>query len=127
MRKLAISRSQLRVVADQQGGPTAAADIASGILHIAAAIKAASTARGIYHFSGAPAVTWYEFAKAILSDRLDLEVHGIGSEEWPTSAPRPKNSVLDGSCLLRDFGLAQPDWRLALQNVLARLASDDRT
>ena len=49
-------------------------------------------------------------------------VEGIASSEWPTPARRPMNSVLDCSAIKRDFGIAQPDWRAGVAEVIEALA-----
>jgi dTDP-4-dehydrorhamnose reductase len=125
--RLASARPELRVVADQIGGPTAADDIATAILDIIAAIYGAPDFDqwGTYHFSGVPAVSWFEFAKAIVADR-NAVVLPIATKDYSLPARRPLNSVLDCSRVHRFFGIAQPDWRVALRNVLNELAVKSR-
>jgi dTDP-4-dehydrorhamnose reductase len=66
--RLARTQSELRVVNDQIGGPTAAHDIAGAILTIiCAASHDAFVGWGTYHYAGSPAVSWYEFACAIVA------------------------------------------------------------
>lgn len=126
MLRLADSRPELRVVDDQTGGPTAAADIAAAVGRIAAALRDGAPG-GIYNFSGVPATTWHGFATAIFATRRALTgaaapvIHPITTAEFPTPARRPRNSVLDGAKLRRDYGIDQPDWRPALAAVLGTL------
>lgn len=100
MLRLAAECPALRVVADQTGAPTAAADLAAAIAHIATQIGAGNTAWGTYHFTGAGAVTWHGFAEAIFA-RAERwrgpkpRVEAIATAEYPTPARRPANSVLD--------------------------------
>jgi dTDP-4-dehydrorhamnose reductase len=124
MRRLGATRPELTVVDDQRGGPTAAADIAEAILTIAERIRDGSTAWGTYHYSGGPATTWCGFAKAILADVPAVTVRPIPTSAYPTPARRPLNSVLDCAKIERAFGIAQPDWRPALEAVLARLKAE---
>ncbi|HEY8565570.1 MAG TPA: dTDP-4-dehydrorhamnose reductase [Beijerinckiaceae bacterium] len=124
MRRLGATRPELTVVDDQRGGPTAAADIAAAILTIAERLRDGSTAWGTYHFSGAPATTWCGFAKAILADVQSVTVRPIPTSAYPTPAQRPLNSVLDCTKIERAFGIPQPDWRPALEAVLARLKNE---
>ena len=70
MLRLAAAGRDIRVVQDQTGGPTPADDIAWAIAQIAARIAAGPVAWGTYHYCGTPAVSWYDFARAI------FEVHG---------------------------------------------------
>jgi dTDP-4-dehydrorhamnose reductase len=124
LRRLANEHSQLSVVDDQIGGPTEATDVAAAILDIIAQVaKPPSAAWGTYHFNGYPAVSRYEFARAILGDRPDVTVSPIGTSEINTAARRPSNSDLDCGRLARVFGIAQPDWRPALRRVLDALTA----
>ncbi|MEL7150732.1 MAG: dTDP-4-dehydrorhamnose reductase [Pseudomonadota bacterium] len=118
MLKFGAERPELKVVNDQIGGPTAAADIADACLAMAAAL-AQGQGGGTYHFSGAPDVSWADFARAIL-DQTDLNpgIVDIPTSEWPTKAVRPLNSRLDCSSLQADFGIERPDWRQSLRDVL---------
>ncbi|MEM9797826.1 MAG: dTDP-4-dehydrorhamnose reductase [Pseudomonadota bacterium] len=121
MLRLGAERDGLRVVADQVGGPTSAADIAAACLRIAGALKDGAEG-GTHHFSGAPDVSWADFARGIfeIAD-LDCTVEGIASEDWPTPAARPKNSRMDCSTLTRDFGIARPDWRKGVKDIVQEL------
>jgi len=122
---VANTKPELRVVADQIGGPTAADDIATAILDIIAISTAPEFVQwGTYHFSGAPAVSWFEFAKAIVAHRGAV-VLPIATQDYPLPARRPANSVLDCSRIYSVFGIVQPDWRIALRNVLDELAEHD--
>jgi dTDP-4-dehydrorhamnose reductase len=111
-------------VTDQIGGPTAADDIAAVILDIIAFSTAPDFRQwGTYHFSGAPAVSWFEFAKIIVAHR-GVAVLPIATQDYPLPARRPSNSVLDCSRIYSVFGVVQPDWRIALRNVLNELQSE---
>jgi dTDP-4-dehydrorhamnose reductase len=123
MLRLSRNPSELRIIDDQVGGPTAADDIAAAIINIAADVtKPGFSAWGTYHFSGAPAVSWYGFAQAILEGR-GTAIVPIATKDYPRPARRPMNSVLDCGRILRIFGIGQPDWRLALAKVLGELAA----
>lgn len=121
MLRLGATREEVGVVADQLGGPTAARDIAEALLEIAAQKSVGATANGIYHFSGAPTVSWADFAEAIFAIAPGTKVNRITSAEFPTPVERPKNSALDCSRIAADFGIAQPDWRTGLKGVMAEL------
>lgn len=119
-------KSHLKVVSDQVGGPTSADDLAQALIAIALQVTAAQGRFGTYHFCGVPYVSWYEFAEAIFARAEKTwgrrpHVAPITSEQWPTAAPRPKNSVLDCQTLARDYGVRQPDWRIGLDHLVARL------
>src|ERR1700730_10264871 len=75
---------------------------------------------GTYHLSGAPPVSWYEFAWAIVAGR-GTAVRPIATKGDPMPARRPLNSVLDCSRVLQAFAIKQPDWREALRMCARRL------
>lgn len=126
MIRLARERSELRVVADQIGSPTYAGDIADSLLRLADSIVAGGTLQwGTYHYCGAPAVTWHEFAQTIIkcgvqSGLLEREVPvvPIATAEYPTPARRPRYSALDCSTTKTLLGISQPDWRVGLEETL---------
>lgn len=118
MRRLAADRDKISVVADQYGGPTYTADIAAALLTISSRIIASDfDAWGIYHFSGAPSVSWYEFASYILSGIPTVTVAPIPTSDYPTPAMRPSNSVLDCTKIHQEFGIVPSDWKLALSQI----------
>ncbi len=122
MLRLGQARDSLTVVADQIGGPTPALDIAKALYVMASALRDGA-AGGIQHFSGAPECSWADFARRIM-DRAGLvcTVKDIPSSAYPTPARRPLNSRLDCAGLAA-FGLARPDWRAGLDDILQELAA----
>jgi len=122
MLRLAGEAEEIGVVSDQVGGPTAAADIANALLHIAEALHAGKGRPGIYHMAGAPDVSWAEFAGEIfrLSGRA-VRVRPIASSDYPMPARRPANSRLDCRSLEHTYGLRRPDWREGLRKVIDEL------
>lgn len=122
MLRLGQSSEQLSVVSDQVGGPTSARAIANACLEIAMQLRASPSKSGVYHFSGAPDVSWAEFAQQIFERaNLNVKVTGIPTTAYPTPAIRPLNSRLDCSDTYRAFGVVQPDWRDELNDVLTDL------
>jgi dTDP-4-dehydrorhamnose reductase len=122
MLRLGAERASVNVVADQSGGPTPAADIARTLITIAMAFAGGRGRSGTYHFSGAPDVTWADFARAIFAQAgLPTQVTDIPTRAFPTPARRPANSRLNCSTLAADYGIARPDWRVGLADVLAEL------
>lgn len=122
MLRLGAARDNLRVVSDQIGGPTAASDIAAALLAMAGQMQADRTKGGTYHFSGAPDVSWADFATEIFAQAgLAVEVTPIPASEYPTPAQRPANSQLDCTSLEQEFGIMRPEWKGSLGAVLADL------
>ncbi|MBR9763136.1 MAG: dTDP-4-dehydrorhamnose reductase [Rhodobacteraceae bacterium] len=121
MLRLAESRETLSVVDDQVGGPTPAADIAAALLEMGRQMRAGKPG-GLYHFAGAPDVSWAAFAREIFARAgRRVSVTGIPSEDYPTPARRPLNSRLDCRRLAVDFGIGRPDWCAGLDAVLSEL------
>jgi len=124
MLRLGAERDRLTIVADQIGGPTPAADIASACLTMAEAMQTDPQKSGTYHFSGSPDTNWADFAREIFGQSgLAPEVVDIPTSSFPTPATRPLNSRLDCSDLENTFGIMRPDWRTALRNVLNEIAT----
>ena len=124
MLRLGRERDQLRVVADQIGGPTPAAAIASALLQMADGLSDGGRS-GIYHFAGTPWVSWAGFAQEIFAQAgLSVEVQGINASAYPTAARRPANSRLDCGDIARVFGIEPPDWQAGLARVLAELKAE---
>jgi dTDP-4-dehydrorhamnose reductase len=126
MLRLGAERDAIRVVDDQIGGPTPARAIADALLTVADAFLAGRGTSGVFHFAGAPAVSWADFARAIFALRAETggpgpEIVAIPTSEYPTSARRPANSVLDCTRIAATYGIAQPDWRAGLAAVLEEL------
>ncbi|QFT94728.1 dTDP-4-dehydrorhamnose reductase [Roseovarius sp. THAF9] len=122
MLRLGAERDGLAIVADQIGGPTPARDIAAACLHIGDVLCRAPATSGTYHFSGAPSVSWADFARAIFdSAELDCAVSDIPTSDYPTPAARPLNSRLDCRTTNEVFGLSQPDWPSGLDKILKAL------
>ncbi len=119
MLRLSESRDSLNVVNDQVGGPTPARAIAQACLAIAGQLQDDPAKSGVYHFSGAPDASWCDFARAIFAiAKRDTSVQPIATTDYPTPAKRPLNSRLDCSLTEQIFGLARPDWRAGLQDVI---------
>ncbi|MGD9616198.1 MAG: dTDP-4-dehydrorhamnose reductase [Alphaproteobacteria bacterium] len=126
MLRLAGERPVLRVVADQTGSPTSAADVAGAIALIAQRVADGNAAWGTYHFTGAGTVTWHGFAETIvdLASRWrgpPPRIEAIATVDYPTPARRPANSVLDCSRITAVFGIEPRPWRAALAEVIEEL------
>lgn len=122
MLRLGAARDEIAVVADQIGGPTPAAALADACLTLAEALIRDPGKSGTHHFAGTPAVSWADFARAIMAGAgLPCRVRDIPGAEYPTPARRPADSRLDCSQLATEFGITQPDWQTHLAAVIAQL------
>jgi dTDP-4-dehydrorhamnose reductase len=93
-------------------------DLASAI--IALTQHESSGEGGLVHLSNADPCSWWDFARAILNGvgYSDLEIDRVKTHEFPTPAPRPAYSVLDGS-KASALGVGLSSWRSALDSYLA--------
>jgi dTDP-4-dehydrorhamnose reductase len=122
MLRLSDTRDALNVVADQLGGPTPARDIAAACLQMVEQLIADPSKSGTYHYSGAPDVSWADFARAIFTQAgRAVTVIPIPTTDYPTPAKRPLNSRMDCSATEQAFGIPRPDWRDGLKTVLQDL------
>jgi dTDP-4-dehydrorhamnose reductase len=115
-------QNELRVVNDQIGGPTPARAIAAACISIAKQLQDDPNKTGTYHFSGEPAVSFYEFAQAILKQaRITTRVSPVSTKDQTALSVRPLNSVLNCHSTKHVFGILRPDWRLGLGETLKEL------
>jgi dTDP-4-dehydrorhamnose reductase len=128
MLRLAESRTEVKVVADQLGGPTAAHDIADAILRVAERVQSDPdlALRGIFHLAPTGEASWADFAEEIFRVRArrgfgDCRVIRITTADYPTPARRPANSRLDGHKIEKTYGIVLPPWKDSLQRCLDRL------
>lgn len=113
--------NELRVVFDQIGTPTYAADLARSILDIIHQVPAKVRAE-VYNYSNEGVASWYDFAKAIVDIKgIDCQITPILSKDIQTAAKRPPYSVLDKSRIKKEYGLVIPHWRESLEKCLALL------
>ncbi|HDY8145967.1 TPA: dTDP-4-dehydrorhamnose reductase [Vibrio vulnificus] len=127
MLRLAQSREELSIVGDQFGGPTYAGDIADALITMVQYIEQGSKPKwGVYHLSGMPYASWYDFASAIFQaaeqhKMLDKQplLSSIPTSAYPTPAKRPANSRLDCAKIENQFGIKPSDWQVALNNIQA--------
>ena len=130
MLKLATEKTMLRVVSDQLGSPTSAADLATAILTISGKIGTNEKFDwGTYHYCGKGITSWHGLAEKIIELAAPYtalkvrQVTAITTAEWPTPAKRPPYSVLDCTRLKNQFGITPPAWQQSLQNTIARIFS----
>jgi len=122
MLRLGADRDTLSIVNDQIGGPTPASGIASALYAMASKMIDDPQAGGTFHYSGAPETSWAGFAREIFDKaNMLVDVVDIPASDFPTPAARPANSRMDCSSLQQAFGIARPDWRADLVQVLRDL------
>lgn len=119
MMRLMQSKPEVRVVTDQYGSPTYAADLASAIMQI---IESSNWQPGIYHFRNEGIISWAQFAEEIKSQLgSGCQVISIPTTEYPTPAKRPLYTAMDITKIKNTFGIAPPDWKESLKTCLQQL------
>ena len=118
MLRLMRERESLRVVSDQIGRPTYCQDLAEAALQLL-------DEEGIFHFANAFETSWFEFAKEIQRQALELEIplmiktiEPIYSYEYPMVAKRPAYSTLSTKKIEATLGLIPRSWQEALKAYL---------
>jgi len=119
IRRRAAECPELKVVSDQIGTPTYAADLARAIVRIMENEERIEH-EGIYHYSNEGVCSWYDFAAEIV--RLSgaaCQVRPVTTEEYPAKTRRPAYSVLDKTKIRKTFGVEVPHWQTSLKECLA--------
>jgi dTDP-4-dehydrorhamnose reductase len=127
MLRLGATQDALSIVGDQFGGPTYAGDIANALIQIAKRITEGEAIEyGVYHYSGLPHVSWFEFADVIFNTALRQKVisnkpslTSITTEQYPTPAKRPSNSCLNTNKITDEFSVEASDWQKVLKKIQA--------
>ena len=115
MLRLAETKTELNIVADQIGAPTPARLIAE----VTALAIHSKLATGLYHLAPTGQTSWHGFAKEIF--RLagkQIQANAIPTSDYPTPAVRPLNSRMDVTKLQQALAICLPDWLSQLELTL---------
>lgn len=120
MRRLGAEKKELRVVSDQVGSPTYAADLARVICDMIPTEK-----YGIYHVHNEGYISWADFARMIMEKSgLPCRIIPVSSADYPTPARRPLNSRLAGHHLAEAGFEPMPSVEDALDRFLMELREE---
>ena len=128
MIRLGLERDELKVVGDQIGTPTYAADLAEVLVDVISKTTMGKKdwKPGIYHYSNEGVCSWYDFAKAIHEMYgIKCNVYPISTEEYPTPAKRPSYSVLNKSKIKKFLGVEIPYWRDSLSLCIEEIKNNN--
>ncbi len=131
MLKIGKEKRVIKVVADQYGSPTRAADLAGAVLTIAEYIRNfAEVDWGTYHYCGLGVTTWHGFTETIfdIAGEYGLvkipQVKPISTADYPTAAKRPVFSALDCEQIKKNFGIIPKPWQESLKITIGQIMSD---
>jgi len=128
MLRLGNEKEIIKVVSDQYGCPTCAADLAEAVVDISKQIaQNLKIAWGTYHYCGLGITTWHEFTKTIFEIASQYQnfkvssVEAITTAQYPTRAKRPAFSALDCGLIKKHFGITQKPWQDSLGKTIKRI------
>ena len=129
--KLARSREELKIVADQRGSPTWTRDLADALVQISKSLleNRGMIRWGTYHFCNAGQTTWHGFAEEIAAQAGSREpllvkrISPIGTKDYPLPAKRPAWSVLDCAKIQEIFKIIPPNWKTSLSRMMQEFYS----
>jgi len=134
MLRLAETRDEINVVADQYGCPTYALDIAKTAIAVAERLVKDKDPelRGVFHLTSQGEAHWAQFAEAIFEGSKArggrfAKVNHITTDQYPTPAKRPVNSRLSAEKLKMVYGIELPQWQQALDHCLSELIIAQRS
>jgi dTDP-4-dehydrorhamnose reductase len=120
MLRLAETRPELRIVADQQCTPTYVPHLVRALLFLVGATTGRAAPWGTYHVTNSGQATWNEFAAEIFHQAgKHVAIHPITTVAYGAPAARPSYSVLDTTAYRRLGGPPMPDWKAALAEYFA--------
>jgi len=124
MLRLGKERDEINVVSDQIGSPTYATDLAKVILKIID-YQDKKQSTEIYHYSNEGEISWYEFAKEIFKiAEVNCKVNPITTQQYPTPAQRPKNTLMNIAKIAKTFSVGISDWKESLNTCIIKLRKD---
>ena len=127
MLRLGKERDEINVVSDQIGSPTYATDLANAILEIIdnKDYQDKQQSTEIYHYSNEGEISWYEFAKEIFKiAEVNCKVNPITTQQYPTPAQRPKNTLMNIAKIAKTFSVGISDWKESLNTCIIKLRKD---
>ena len=121
-------KESLRVVFDQIGTPTYAANLAEAIMSIISGVIRNQIAlnAGIYNYSNEGVCSWYDFATEIVKEAgLNCKVVPVLTKDYKQAAQRPAFSVMDKSKIKDNYNLSILHWRTSLQKCMKLLKKNN--
>ncbi len=125
MLRLGNEKEIIKVVSDQYGCPTCAADLAEAVVDISKQIlQGFKIAWGTYHYCGLGITTWHKFAETIFEISVQHQnykvssIKAITTGQYPTRTKRPHFSALDCGQIKKHFGINIKPWQESLKKTI---------
>jgi dTDP-4-dehydrorhamnose reductase len=124
MLKIGKEHNEVKVINDQIGSPTYAADLAEAILTI---IDSSTKDRdkfqpGIYHYSNEGVCSWFDFAREIMKIAgIKCTVKPINTIDYQQAAKRPYYSVLSKNKIKQVYNIYIPYWKDSLEKCIRKI------
>ena len=117
-------KPELKVVDDQVGCPTWTQELSNGIT----TLLSEEAPYGIYHVCGTGHTSWYDFAKEIFElAGLNVNLVPCKSDEFPSLAKRPANSIMYNDNICRTWKAALKDYSSSLRTYKRGLKLTEAT
>jgi len=121
MLELSKKQNEIKVVSDQYGTPTCAADLALVIMEIIKKKEHINTIE-VFHYSNSGNCSWYDFAWFIISKAgMNCHVKPINSTEYKTKAKRPQHSEFNKGKVKNFLGIEIPEWEISAEKTIKKL------
>ena len=122
--KLVKNGNELNVVSDQIGTPTYASDLGLAILDIIRSEKfnGQKQESQVYHYANKGVCSWYDFAKEVIQILgSKCIINSIKTEDYPTTAKRPRSTVMSTDKISQEFDLKINFWKDSLKVCMKKL------
>jgi len=127
MLRLGKEKDEISVVSDQIGSPTYATDLAEAILKIInnKDYLEKQQQTEVYHYSNEGEINWYDFAIEIFkAAKIDCKVNPITTDQYPTPARRPGNTLMSKGKITKQFGVDTYDWKASINVCITTLLKE---
>ena len=76
----------------------------------------------IYNYSNEGEISWHEFAKEIFKlAEIDCKVSPISTQQYPTPAKRPRNTIMKKDKIVKAFNIKISNWKSSLNTCMTLL------
>mgnify|MGYP000126745396 CR=1 FL=1 len=120
--RLTDEKNEIKVVFDQIGSPTYAADLAKTLLTIAKIINDTPQkfVNGIFNYSNEGVCSWYDFAYHIAKiAKRECKIIPIETKDFPSPATRPLYSVFNKNKIKNTYNIEISHWLDALERCMS--------